>query len=155
MAHRRRSLIALLTAICALSWAAASALPAAARQAPTAPDGLSGTWRVSRTCLTICASPKPALKVVHHLRGQVFVTEGTVRQTLYLTGTQVLVHGPKDSLILTVRALGQAMDGYGVGNDGSTFTTAWRCVAGPSSGATQGTMPARQSGLQPRSIIHC
>ena len=155
MAHRRRSLAALLTVIWALSWVAASTLPAAARQTPTAPDGLSGTWRVSRACLTICVSPKPVLKVVHHLTGQVFVTEGTVRQTLYLTGTQVLVHGPKDSLILTVRTLGQAMDGYVVGNDGSTFTTTWRCVAAPSTAAAQGAMPARQSGPQPRSIIHC
>src|SRR5215469_12398361 len=100
MAHRRHILAAFLMAISTLSCITAGALPASARQAPTAPDGLSGTWRVSRTCLTICTSPQPVLKVVHRLSGPVFVTGGTVRQTLYLTGTQVLVHGPKDSLIL-------------------------------------------------------
>jgi hypothetical protein len=142
-------------AISTLSCITAGALPAAARQAPTAPDGLSGTWRVSRTCLTICTSPQPVLKVVHHLSGRVFVTAGAVRQTLYLTGTQVLVHGPKDSLILTVRTRGQLMSGYGVGTDGSTFTSTWRCVAASSTAARLGTATGNQGGFQPRSIEHC
>jgi hypothetical protein len=156
MAHRQRCSLAALFTVAALWLTSAPAtLPALAAQPAVSEDILSGTWRVSRTCLTHCVSPKPVLKVVHHLDGSVYVTEGSVRQLLYLSGSQVLVHGPKDSLMLTIRTRGQLMSGYGVGTDGSTFTTTWRCVAAPSSAALSGTTSASLGGPQPRSIINC
>ena len=126
--YLRAALIAL--AMTALLTMPASG-PAAAASAPGA-DGLSGTWRVSRICLTICASPNPVLKVVSHLAGNVFATSGSTRQVFYRIGTQVLVHGPKDSLLLTIQTAGQLMSGFGVGADGSTFKTTWQCVAAKS-----------------------
>jgi hypothetical protein len=110
-------------------------VPAAA--IPSVPgDGLSGTWQVSRVCLTICVSPPPVLKLVRHWHDEVFVTAGPTSQVLYRVGLQVVVHGPKDSLSLTVRARGLLMSGFGVGADGSTFQTTWRCVAAPPTAAS-------------------
>ncbi len=94
-------------------------------------DGLSGTWRVTRVCLAICVTPPPALKVVRHVRGDIFMTGPPTPQVLYRMGAQVLVHGPKDSSLLAIESPGRLMSGRGVGNDGSSFTVTWRCVAAP------------------------
>lgn len=125
----RRILAALATTIPLFILAVSATGPAAA--VTPAPDGLSGTWQVSRTCLTVCVSPKPVRKVVSHLQGDVFVTGSHPRQVLYRLGMQVLVHGLKDSLLLAIKTPGLLMSGFGVGADGSTFTTTWRCVAPP------------------------
>jgi hypothetical protein len=106
-------------------------------------DGLSGTWQVSRFCLNVCVSPKSVLKVVHHWVGAVFVTAGNSPQVLYQLKTpEVLVHGPKDSSVLTIVSRGQLMRGSGVGADGSTFETTWRCIA-----------PAGPAALAPARIL--
>ena len=147
----------LLVALLALSTSsppAAAAKPA--RAAPMLlPDILSGTWQVSRTCLTLCVSPPPVLKVVHHLSGDVYATANRPPQLLYLLGRQVLVHGPTDSLLLTIRIPGHLMSGAGVGATGSTFTTAWRCLA-PHGAATAvpGGAEARPA-RAPRAIVVC
>jgi hypothetical protein len=96
-------------------------------------DGLSGTWRVSRVCLAGCVAPPPALRVVHHLRGDVYLTDQPTPQVLYKLGTQVLVHGVADSSVLAIQTPGQLMRGSGVAANGATFTVTWRCVAPPSS----------------------
>jgi hypothetical protein len=96
-------------------------------------DGLSGTWRVSRVCLAGCVAPPPALRVVHHVRGDVYMTDQPTPQVLYRLGKQVLVHGVADSSVLAIQTPGQLMSGSGVGANGSTFTVTWRCVAPPSS----------------------
>lgn len=127
--YRRLTMLALAVGLSLL--VAAATMPANGATAAPASDGLSGTWQVSRTCLTICVSPKPVLKVVSHLYGAVFTTGGPTPQMLYRIGKQVLVHGPKDSLLLNVETRGVLMSGRGVGADGSTFETTWRCVAAP------------------------
>ena len=110
-------------------------LPVSARQPAVLPvllqrsDGLSGTWRVSRVCVAGCVSPGPALKVVHHVRGDVYMTGQPAPQVLYRLGPQVLVHGAADSSVLTIQTPGQLMRGAGVGANGSTFTVTWHCVA--------------------------
>lgn len=133
------------------------AVPAPGRSAAAAPaatDVLSGTWRVSRTCLTICASPKPVLKVIRHLDGDVYATGGSTPQVLYLIGRQVLVHGPKDSILLTIDAPGRLMHGLGVGADGSTFQTTWRCTAARGAAATaQGATPDGSTASRPVRVL--
>jgi hypothetical protein len=126
----RRFLTALALAVLLALPAISRTEPAAATPAPPG-DGLSGTWQVSRICLSICLSPPGVLKLVHplHAATGVFVTSDPTSQVLYRIGTQVLVHGPKDSSVLTIRTLGRLMSGVGVGADGSTFTTTWRCIA--------------------------
>jgi len=118
---------------------------------PASPsDGLSGTWQVSRLCLTLCVSPKPVLKTVRHWHDTVFETSNRPPQILYRIGTQVLVHGPKDSLVLTIRERGMLMSGSGVGADGSTFGTTWRCVAPAGSvSIIQSVTPADVAGTRP------
>jgi hypothetical protein len=69
-------------------------------------------------------------------------------------GMQVLVHGPKDSSLLTIRMPGKLMNGSGVAQDGSTFTVEWRCVAAPkaesaASGARIAHIPAEQPDAMP------
>lgn len=125
--YRRLTALALTVGLALLITSAT--MPAAGATAAPSSDGLSGTWQVSRTCLTICVNPKPVLKVVSHLYGAVFTTGGPTPQMLYRIGKQVLVHGPKDSLLLNVETHGVLMRGRGVGADGSTFETTWRCVA--------------------------
>lgn len=146
--------LSLLTTL--VTRASATTIPA------TQGDGLSGTWQVSRVCLTICVSPRPVLKVVRHQSGDVFMTTSHPSQVLYRMGMQVLVHSPKDSLLLTIKTPGVLMSGRGVGADGSTFQSTWRCVAPPSSPATTtitataspmdagGVAPLGSSGAQAR-----
>lgn len=122
---------------------------AAPANAAPARDILSGTWRVSRTCLTVCVSPPPVLKVVHHLDGDVYATNSQPPQMLLRMGMQVLVHGPKDSLLLNIRNPGRLMSGSGVGADGSTFTTTWRCVAPRAATTVPGATGALFSAARP------
>lgn len=148
----RRTLAAFaITASLSLLTTVATGVTAAVPPA-TQSDGLSGTWQVSRVCLTLCTNPRPVLKVVHHVSGAVFMTGGHTPQVLYLLGTQVLVHGPKDSLVLTIRSRGRFMSGSGVGADGSTFKTTWRCVAAAGAmTATTSMTPQSASAMQPSS----
>jgi hypothetical protein len=122
-------------------------------QAAPAPagDGLSGTWRVSRTCLTYCVSTPPARRVVvRHQHGDVYITAAQPPQVLSRLGGKVLVHGPKDSLLLTIDSPGRLMSGVGVGADGSTFKTTWQCIApARSSVAIPGNKPARIDATNP------
>ncbi len=138
-----RRILALLTITVPLSLLTASAMGSASATPAPPGDGLSGTWQVSRICPNVCVSPQPVLKVVRHWEGAVFVTAGSTPQVLYQLKTQeVLVHGPKDSSVLTVRSRGQLMSGSGVGADGSTFETTWRCIApaGPAAVAPARTL---------------
>jgi hypothetical protein len=134
-------MLAALALMMPLSLLTSSAIGSAAAVPPPAGDGLSGTWQVSRVCLTICISPRPVLKVVRRFQGAVFMTGGPAPQVLYLLKTQVLVHGSKDSLVLTIGSRGLLMSGPGVGADGSTFETAWRCVAPAGSAAIAPGLP--------------
>jgi hypothetical protein len=145
--HHVRSLAA-LAVLLPLSLSVVAAAP------PTAPpvaanDVLSGTWQVTRTCLTVCVSPPPALKVVRHVRGDVYMTEGLPPQVLYRVGDQVLVHGPADSSLLTITTPRQLMRGVGVAANGSTFRSTWRCVAPPKATAAITMVPASGALAQP------
>lgn len=116
-------------------------------------DILSGTWRVSRACLTGCITPAPVTKVVHLRTGNVYVATGGPTQVLYQMGMQVLVHSARDSSLLTISRPGQRMDGSGVGADGSTFNTTWTCVAPPNTaGATSGARIESTTTEQPRVV---
>lgn len=125
--HRR--ILAALALTIPLSLLTVSTMGSAAATPAPPGDGLSGTWQVTRFCLNVCVSPPPVLKVVRHWEGAVFVTGGSSPQVLYQLKTQVLVHGSKDSSVLTILSRGQLMRGSGVGGDGSTFETTWRCIA--------------------------
>lgn len=150
MTHAYRSLLVALPLALLLS---TLTVPAAGLKAAAPIDVLSGTWRVSRICLTICVSPKPVLKVVHHLSGDVYTTADSPPQMLYLIRRQVLVHGPNDSLLLTIETPGRLMHGVGVGADGSTFTTTWRCIAALESATpVSGTTPASSTATRPARV---
>jgi hypothetical protein len=155
-------ILAALAIATPLALANISGTEQAAAIAVPARDGLSGTWQVSRICLSICLSPQGVLKVVRplHARTGVFVTSDPTPQVLYRLGTQVLVHGPKDSSVLTIRTPGLLMSGSGVGADGSTFTTTWRCIAPAApaaavSGATSPHLAITVPGDAPTAITLC
>jgi hypothetical protein len=134
--HKPRHLLAAIGI--AFGVLAGSAMPVTAAAPAPLGDVLSGRWKVSRSCLTICTSPPPSVKTVHRVKGSVYTTDGQPPQYLYQLGRQVLVHGPKDSLLLTLDPHGRLMTGDGVGADGSTFKTTWRCVSPrPTPSATQ------------------
>jgi hypothetical protein len=122
---------------------------AGAARAGSVSDVLSGTWRVSRVCLTICTSPPPVTKVIHHVAGNVYKTGGHTPQVLLQMGRQVLVHGPKDSLLLTLDPHGRLMTGEGVAADGSTFQTTWRCISSPQPAAAQGIVLSSAGATRP------
>jgi len=146
----QRHILAALILALPLSLLTVSGTRSAAGIAASSSDGLSGTWQVSRHCLTICVSPKPVLKTVRHWHDAVFETDSRPPQILYRIGTQVLVHGPKDSLVLTIVTHGMLMSGSGVGADGSTFDTTWRCVAPAGSvSIIQSAAPASVAGTRP------
>jgi hypothetical protein len=146
----QRHILAALALALPLSLLTVSGTRSAAGIPASPSDGLSGTWQISRLCLTICVSPKPVLKTVRHWHDAVFETVSRPPQILYRIGTQVLVHGPKDSLVLTILTRGMLMSGSGVGADGSTFDTTWRCVtpAGPGS-IIQSAAPVDVAGTRP------
>ncbi len=131
--HRR--IVAALAMTIPLSMPAVSMSGSVAVAAAAPYDGLSGTWQIRRTCLTGCVSPNPVRKVVARLGADTFVTAGRPSQVLYRVGKRVLVHGPKDSLLLDIKNPGRLMSGFGVGANGSTFETTWVCVASAGSAA--------------------
>jgi len=114
-------------------------LPVAA--APDITKGsLSGTWRVSRSCLSGCLGSSSVTEVVRPHGNNVYMATGGLSLVLYQIGTQVLVHGAKTSSLLTIRQPGLLMSGSSVGEDGSTSSSTWRCVGPPkSTGYTSGT----------------
>jgi hypothetical protein len=117
--------------------------PAAAAPDPVT-TSLAGTWRVSRTCVAGCAGSTTVTEVVRPYVPHVFMAHGGLTLVLYQIRNQVLVHGATSSSLLTIRIPGRLLSGSGVGADGSTFTTAWRCVAAPTS--TASTSGARTAG---------
>lgn len=135
---------ALALLLVALTPARAGAAP------PRAVDGLSGTWQITRTCLAGCHGVTRTTALVRPMTTDVFTATGhtsagvTVSLVLYRLNTRVLVHGVKDSSLLTVEAPGQRMRGAGVGVNGSTFTTLWQCaspaVASSATEAASGSM---------------
>jgi hypothetical protein len=150
MARLHARSLAALTVLLPLSLSVMAAAPPLAAASPVAAnDVLSGTWQVTRTCLTVCVSPPPALKVVRHVRGDVYMTEGLSPQVLYRVGDQVLVHGPTDSSLLTITTPRQLMRGVGVAANGSTFRSTWRCVAPPKAAAAITMVPASGTLAQP------
>ena len=136
--------------------------PAAAAPAPAA-TSLAGTWRVSRTCVSGCTGSTTVTTVTEVVRPyapHVFMARGGLTLVLYQTRNQVLVHGARSSSLLTIRIAGQLMSGAGVGADGSTFTTSWRCVAAPTSTAsTSGARTAGSTREGPQVVsgarVHC
>ena len=132
-------------AACALVTLSISSMaPAAAAPGPVT-TSLAGTWRVSRTCLSGCAGSTMVTEVVRPYAPHVFMARGRLTLVLYQIRNQVLVHGATSSSLLAIRIPGQLMSGSGVGADGSTFTTSWRCVAAPTS--TASTSAARTDGI--------
>src|SRR5437763_3058653 len=92
----------------------------AATSPPTAADSLSGTWQLSRTCLSGCTGTTTLTETVHPYRGPIFMATGTAPMVLYRIGKRkVLVHAATSSSLLTIRTPGQGMQGKGVSQDGS------------------------------------
>lgn len=135
-----RALTMLGIAICAGLLCPVSAPSTVSGAAPTGPrDVISGRWLVSHHCLAFCTGGRQFVEVVHHRAGNVYVGVGGEAQVLYLLGTQVLVHAPKDSVLLTLRQPGLLMSGVGVEADGATINVTWRCLT-PHAAAPQATV---------------
>lgn len=154
----RRRVLA-LTALSLLALASPVAAPASAAPVPQR-DVLSGQWQVTRTCAYGCAGSTSVHKTVHRRAGNVYVATGGPTQMLYRMGRQVLVHGPKDSSLLTIAMPGKLMKGSGVAQDGSTFTVEWRCTAAPkaASGVSQVRITgasAERPGVAPMALDIC
>jgi hypothetical protein len=132
---------------CALITLAVSTIAPAAAAPGRATPSLAGTWRVSRTCVSGCAGSTTVLEVVRPYAPHVFMARGGLTLVLYQIGNQVLVHGAKASSLLTIRIPGQLMSGSSVGANGSTLTTAWRCVAAPAPTSTTSASGARMAGI--------
>jgi hypothetical protein len=154
----RRHLLT-FAALCLVTLAASAMAPAAAAPAPGT-TSLAGTWRVSRTCVSGCVGSTTVTEVVRPYAPHVFMARGGLPLVLYQVGNQVLVHGARSSSLLAIRIPGQLMSGSSVGTNGSTFTTAWRCVAAPTSTASPAS--ARTAGITgegprvvPGARVHC
>ena len=121
-----RGALAALVLVAALS---IPVLPATASPVGAA-DNLSGTWQVSRICVSGCVGTTTLTEMVRPLQGPVFMASGTATMLLYRIGKKkVLVHGATSSSLPTIRTPGTLMRGSGVGQDGSTFSVTWHCIA--------------------------
>jgi hypothetical protein len=97
--------------------------------APTSTDVLTGTWQVTKTCVSGCAGTTVATERVHRVHSHVFMATGTTTVVLYRLGSEtILVHSAVSSSLLTIQIPGQMMKGRGVTVDGGVFITTWRCV---------------------------
>ena len=150
----------LICAACVLvTLAASTTAPAAAAPGPVT-TSLAGTWRVSRTCVSGCAGSTTVTEVVRPYAPHVFMARGGLTLMLYQIRNQVLVHGATSSSLLAIRIPGRLMSGSGVGADGSTFTTSWRCVVAPTSTASpSGARTAGSTREGPQVVsgarVHC
>jgi hypothetical protein len=154
---RRHPLMCAASALVTLALSAMA--PAAAAPGP-ATTSLAGTWRVSRTCVSGCAGSTTVTEVVRRHAPNIYMARGGLTLVLYQIGNQVLVHGATSSSLLAIRIPGQLMSGSSVGTNGRTFTTAWRCVAAPTSTASPASArPAGITGEGPRVVpgarVHC
>lgn len=131
-----------LAACVATVLAASSAQSAASMSAPQTPaPGLAGTWRVTRACVLGCTGTTILTEHVGAYRNGVFLATGSVTQLLYpISARRVLVHAAKSSSFLKIVSPGRRMQGVGVGDDASTFSITWQCIAAPA---------AQTSGLRP------
>src|SRR2546423_15681384 len=84
--------------------------PAAAAPAPGT-TSLSGTWRVSRTCVSGCAGSTTVTEVVRPYAPHVFMARGGLTPGRYQIGNQALVHRARASPPLTVSIPGQLISG--------------------------------------------
>jgi hypothetical protein len=132
--HRTVAFLMGMLLVCACLSAAIAAPPK---------DGLSGTWQVTRKCVSGCSGTTSFSESVRALSANVFQATGRSRFVLYRTGTgTVLAHSSTSSLLLTVRTRGVLMDGPGVDQGGMTFVTTWRCTATATYEKAGGSRPA-------------
>jgi hypothetical protein len=126
---------------------------ASAGTAPAgAGDHLSGTWQVSRTCISGCTGTTKLTEVVQPFGGAAYRATGSVTMLLYRIGTQkVLVHAATSSSLLTIRVPGRLMRGPGVAQDGSTFRATWHCIAALS--AQESTPGALVNDVRPQGVL--
>ncbi|MBV9280106.1 MAG: hypothetical protein JOZ41_08505 [Chloroflexi bacterium] len=123
----------------------------AATASVAAGDDLSGTWQVTRACVSGCTGTTTFTEKVRPYRGTVFTATGGLTMVLYRIGTQkVLVHAAKSSSLLTIRTSGQLMRGPSVDQAGNALTVTWRCVAAPATGGSTSVAPGR--GMQPLKV---
>ena len=130
----------------------AGAAPAADR------DNLSGTWQVSRVCVSGCVGTTTLTEVVHPYRSAVFMATGSASMVLYrLTKLKVLVHAATSSSLLNIRISGQLMRGPGVDQSGNTFVATWRCVAASAARELSPTSPLQRvrPEVVPRARVRC
>jgi hypothetical protein len=128
----------------------ASALSAAASPAGAA-GTLSGTWQVTRTCVSGCVGTTTLTEMVQPFRGPVFTASGRATMLLYRLGTKkVLVHAAVSSSLLTIRTPGQLMRGSGVSQDGSIFSVTWHCIAAAGTNASTREGPLSTQRLKVR-----
>lgn len=141
MSHRYALALATLSLLAIAPTAPVAAAPARAG------DVLSGTWQIKRACVTRCHGSTSSTVTVSAMGDDVFTAKGKtstgkpVNMVLYRLQMTVLVHGEKDSSLLTIEQPGRRMRGTGVSVDGSTFTSVWQCVAASAStGSTAGSV---------------
>lgn len=97
-------------------------------------DGITGTWQVTRSCVSGCVGSTVKMEVVRPFpyQGNVHTATGGATLALYTIGKRkVLVHGAASSTILTIVRLGHRMRGPGIDGHGNTFVSIWRCVSPP------------------------
>ncbi len=156
MSHRHAPALAMLVVPAMLILACCAAAPVAA--APAAPhDVLSGRWVVSHVCLTLCKGSERFSEAIRHREGSVYMGTGGEAEVLYQMGSQVLVHAPDNSVVLTIRQPRQFMTGQGVTSTGATFSVTWRCVAAPGAQpkATTSALAAGRSDDAPQAREVC
>lgn len=124
----RSRIIGALAGVCLL---VALSAPVASAP-PKATDTISGTWQVTRVCNSGCQGTTVSREVVSPYRNGVFTASGPTAFVLYRIGKRkIVVHSALSSSLLTIHIPGQVMRGPGILQDGSTFTTIWRCIAPP------------------------
>ena len=144
--HRSPLLACLFAAVLAL----AAALPASAAPKHSSAS-LAGTWQVKRSCMAGCKGTTTATETVSPHGANIFLASGSADLALYLVGKQVLVHSENETTLLTIKTSGQLMSGSGIADDGSTFSSTWRCTAAATAqnlGASVGLAPRASSARQ-------
>jgi hypothetical protein len=141
---RRSARVAAALALSALTLVCAPANAAPVSQS----DNLSGTWQVSRTCVSGCTGTTTLTELVRPYRGAVDMATGSVPMVLYRIGKhKVLVHAATSSSLLSILVPGQLMRGPSVDQMGNTLRSTWRCIAAPAvRGSTRGSLA---KGLRP------
>ncbi|PZR97594.1 MAG: hypothetical protein DLM70_19040 [Chloroflexi bacterium] len=136
----------------------ASSVPALSFQS-LGRDGISGTWRVTRVCVSGCSGRTTGTEVIAPVqyRANVHLGTGNSSLVLFTIGKRrILVHSATTSTLLNVVVPGVRMRGPSIDTRDNTFVSTWICIRPPHLLEAQRSLgrvsPAR---LMPRAIADC